>query len=243
MRYFFKLNWKIIQTLSIFYALFVCSFTCLLAQENANTSNLGTVNEKFSISNSGGNLQSKLSNVLLKNLQIYEAQKKNLVDLETFTLNGKNKELVSTINMDLLKTLNKNIKESNVFLEKTARYCRYMYEKIEKLPIPDDEKLRIECRVDELKTAAEKFSLLINSSVEKNNTESCNVLEINDELGVVLLPKGFLDGIRVGRHFTIPEANNAQINIISVHQFISAAVVVKGELKNIAPGMLVKAPQ
>jgi hypothetical protein len=233
------LNWKKAQFICIFYALFVCTFYGLATPNSATNIENSTEHKALLASNESENVRNSLSIVLLKNLKNNETQKKILNDLRTFIPNGKENEFKSYINDDLLNSLYKNQKGSNILLNEIIRFCSYMYEKTDELSIPYDEKLRIETRVDELKSAAESFGMQINSLAANSNLQDCRVLDVNDDLGVVIIPVGIFDGIRVGRSFVIPNADGAKATIIAVRQFVSAAVITEGQLKDISPGMTV----
>jgi hypothetical protein len=227
-----------VQTLCIFYALFVCTFYGQNIPYSVTNAKVGRENDVILASVSGENDHRNLSNALLKILKNNENQKKILIDLRTFIPN-EDAVFKTFINDDLLNTLYRNKEEGNILLNEIMRTCSYIYQKIDKLAIPYDEKLRIETRVDELKSAAEVFGMQINSKVANSNLADCRVLEVNDDLGVIIVPVGYLDGIRVGRSFVIPNANKAKATVIAVRQFVSAAIITDGQLKDISPGMLV----
>jgi hypothetical protein len=233
------LNWKKTQLLCIFYALFVCTFCVQATLNSVEDSKNSTEHKALLASNESENVRDSLSIVLLKNLKNNETQKKILNDLRTFVPNGKEDKYKSFINDDLLNSLYENQKESNILLNEIMRFCSYMYEKTDKLSIPFDEKLRIETRVDELKSAAESFGMQNNALAANSNLQDCRVLEVNDNLGVVIIPVGIFDGIRVGRSFVIPNADEAKATVVAVRQFVSAAIITDGQLKDISPGMTV----
>jgi len=72
------------------------------------------------------------------------------------------------------------------------------------------------------------------------NVTECAILETNSNLQVVVLGTGFLDNSKTGTVWVIKDANNALVKTIAVRPYASAAVVVKGELGKISPGMKAK---
>ena len=233
------MNWKKTQLLCIFYALFVCTIYGLTTPFGTENKINSTEHKTLLASKESENVRDSLSIVLLENLKNNETQKKILTNLRSFIPNGKEKEFKSYLNDNLLNSLYENKKESNILLNEIIKFCSYMYKKLDELPIAYDEKLRIETRVDELKSAAENFGMQTNSIAANSNLQDCRVLEVNDDLGVVIIPVGVFDGIRVGRSFVIPNANRAKATVIAVRQFVSAAVITDGQLKDISPGMTV----
>ena len=236
---FFVLNWKKIQTLCIFYALFVYTFSLCADLNNVNNKILGSVDKNFSNTPTFENIQNQLHSVLLKNLKNSDTQEKILFDLKSVVPDEYNQNSINMLNKELVEYVVRNKKEGNILLYKFSSFCKYINDAIYRLAIPDEEKLKIECRIDELVAAVEKFGIDVNSTSTEVSKDSCRVLKINDNLGVFIIPKGYYDGIRVGRNLQLPNAGNVRAAIISVRKFVSAAILLDGNLKEISPGMLV----
>jgi len=64
------------------------------------------------------------------------------------------------------------------------------------------------------------------------------VLAVNDDLQLVVLDSGFEDGVRPGMRWRVVSRERvvAKLRVIEVRPLISAAVVVEGEFRAIAPG-------
>ncbi|MCF7790836.1 MAG: hypothetical protein K9L78_03620 [Victivallales bacterium] len=238
--FFFELNWKKLQILCIFYASFVCIFSTQADRINTDTGKTASAGSAFSVSDTERTSSDRLYSVLLNNLKNNRTQLKITENLQALVPDGYEEDHICKINSSLLDAVYLNRKEGNILLDKIIRCCNYLNNKIHNIAIPDDEKLKIECRIDELKNAAEQYGIHINSITSVKKNTSCRILEINDKLRVLILPLGLYDGIRAGRKLVIPNADNARATVISVKQFISAAAVTKGEFKKLSPGMLVE---
>ncbi len=70
----------------------------------------------------------------------------------------------------------------------------------------------------------------------------CRVLTVKDDLQIVVLNHGQLDGVRLGTHWHVVRDNEnaARLRVIEVRPTISAAMVVEGRLRKIEPGALVR---
>jgi hypothetical protein len=68
----------------------------------------------------------------------------------------------------------------------------------------------------------------------------CRVLAVHDELRVVVLDRGFSDGVRPGSRYTITPGTGREVHlrVLEVRAAISAAVVDNGRFRDVAPGAL-----
>lgn len=233
-----NLNWKRLTTLIIFYALFAYTFFLQAqAAEQKNVSSTVAVYETDSAGTGGGNqFSQKLAEVLLKAKENEKSQQQLLLGAAgALTINA-TQDPSDKINIDILDALKKNISKGKSFVTETLEFCSIMDSEVNKLSVPEKEKVKLQVRIDELRSAAKKFGLSVSSQQKKSGIENCCVLEVNDNLKVVILSAGFLDGVRVGLIWTIKNAENPVIQTIAVRDYISAAVVIKGNFEKIIPG-------
>lgn len=71
--------------------------------------------------------------------------------------------------------------------------------------------------------------------------QGCRVLAVNDDLQIIVLDRGADDGLRQGTHWRVMNDGKlvARLRVIEVRPSISAAVVVNGGFKAVAPGAAV----
>jgi hypothetical protein len=65
----------------------------------------------------------------------------------------------------------------------------------------------------------------------------CRILAVNDELQVAVLDVGFAQGVRNGLTWHAGKDRKVLLKVVSVRPLVSAAMLTKGSLKDIAPGM------
>jgi len=100
-------------------------------------------------------------------------------------------------------------------------------------PLSPAERAQILLRLEELEAAARGFNLAADLW-ENPRLEHCRVLAVNPELGVVALSVGAFSGAAPGMVY---RRDGFEVRLISVRPYASAAVVQKGVLKDIFPGM------
>lgn len=142
---------------------------------------------------------------------------------------------------ELRGSLSQCVREGAAFSGAVAELCRYLRAKLPGMPLPDDEKLKLRLRVEETAAAAESFNLLLDPALDAPASGQCRVLDVNDKLQVVALSAGLKDGLRSGLGLEVPEAGGAKLRLVMVRPFVSAAVVVEGDMAAVAPGMLARA--
>ena len=101
-------------------------------------------------------------------------------------------------------------------------------------------------RVTDLLEAAERAERPLSEVAGRGSGHpqgrACRVLAVSDELQVVVLDAGSRDGVRLGTYwrYTRDDKTVAKLRIIETRPSISAAVVVEGRFKMIAPGVLMQ---
>lgn len=224
--------WKIIATITIFYTSLVCALSLFAdSRENNKPVEISDV----SLSKSG----SKLADVLLK----AEEEKKDLLRsklafVEAFIGDADLKP--SEKYLDLLNDLHICSKNGLFLVGRVLKFCNYFEKEIDKMPVSYEEKLKLRVRLDEVRNSAEKFGILLQKPGDTIKKDTCEMLETNNKLGVVVLGTGFLDGSRIGMHWIIPKADKTVVRIVAVQPYASAALVTRGDIQKICPGMEAK---
>lgn len=235
-KFFFELMWKSFITIGIFHTLFTYTlFSFAGNEEKDSLSNKLVKSADISLLKSG----SKLADVLLK----AEEEKKDLLRIklafaEAFIGDADLKPSEKYI--DLLNDLQICSKNGLFLVGRVLKFCKYFEEEINKLPISYEERLKLRVRLDEVRNSAEGFGILLQKPGDTIKKDTCEVLEINNELEVVVLGAGFLDGSRVGMRWIIQKADKAAVKIVAVRPYASAAVVTDGDIQKIDPGMEAK---
>ncbi len=237
MAFFFKIRWKISSMLIIFYALFVCTLNMCAYSKESGTKDFdkSLTNIKSDSVDTGQAVNKSLAEVLLK-AEIYtdNVSKKNAGIYDAFS-----KKTISDDEryLGVLKDLERTTTQGKILVSKVFSFYDYLNEKVNNMPTTDPEKIKLLVRIDELKSAAENFGILVNKPEDGVHKNSCQVLDVNDRLQVVMLTAGYLDGVRSGYEWTIREADNVKVKVIVVRAYLSAAIVLDDKIDRISPGM------
>ena len=126
----------------------------------------------------------------------------------------------------------------------SAEFCDYIDVLLDKDKITDVERVRARYRLDKLRAAAEVFHARIQKPAKARLFSSCRVLALNDKLQLVVLSIGSVYGMRNGLILTTgkkddgdEDASAVKVKVVAVRPFISGAIIVDGDIEDIAPGM------
>ena len=239
MNLFFKLNWKKALTLTTFHTLFVLP-PLVWAGSDAVETNKNIIT-KAKTKTEKAKLAKCLADVLLSANKKERAHEKVLLSIAGVLSGDDIEGYGKQINLDLLKALKNNIVEGDKLVRRIFTFCDHFDNEISELKIPNEEKVKLKVRIDELKLSAEQFGLLV-SRPEKEEIQhrNCRILDVSDHLQVVVLSAGSLDGVRTGLIWNVKQADNVVVKVIAVGPLVCAAVVIEGELEKISNGMLVE---
>jgi hypothetical protein len=108
---------------------------------------------------------------------------------------------------------------------------------LEKDKITDVDRARSQIRISKLRKYAEDFNIRIQKRSDNSLFRSCRVLDINDKLQLVLLNVGASSGVRNGIMLK-NEDGSCKLKIVVVKPYISAAMITKGSLDDLARGLV-----
>ena len=142
---------------------------------------------------------------------------------------------------DTLKALLDVSEQGDKLVATSAEFCDFIEALLDKKEITDVERVRAKFRMSQLREAAEGFHARIKKPWNKRLFKECRVLAVNDKLQVLILNVGSVYGMRVGLLLNGEKGSGLKLQVISVRPFISGAIVIKGNIEDAAPGMLVYA--
>ena len=124
---------------------------------------------------------------------------------------------------------------------KVLDLCEYVESSLEKPSLDDIARIRIKSKIEDVRKANERFNSLLKDPGEVKLPEKCRILSVNSELNAAVLDVGSSSGISCGLICKAEKADgsNVLMNIVAVRPFISAAILTKGEISEIAPGTTV----
>ncbi|HPO89721.1 MAG TPA: hypothetical protein P5239_03870 [Victivallales bacterium] len=190
------------------------------------------------LKNENSILRKEIADVLLKN-KILEDEKRKLelglltVFPEADKLSLSDRELQMLKDMLLLRDAVRKLAESKNTLVKDL-------EAFLKAGSPEEVvlKAKISVALDGLSKAIDNLLLLMEASVEKPNLSQCSVVDIDNKNKIITLSAGSSEGAFCGLYLTAKDDKEICAVIISVRPFSSAAMLLKGEIEKILPGMI-----
>lgn len=146
--------------------------------------------------------------------------------------------------VELADALELIMKSGMALVAKSTAVCEMLYPKIDQLGLADVEKARLRVALDALSAENQRFARLSVPSVLPEQFKKCRVLEVSETPEVVVLNAGYRDGVRVNMQLqTGTDEKACVLRIVAVRPFVSAAVVVKGNSKELGVGQEVFAIQ
>lgn len=114
------------------------------------------------------------------------------------------------------------------------RYCDEISSVLPQIISNHVEAAKMRLKLEALKEQALKAAPLASPAKAPERFERCRIAELNPMPELVILSAGYRDGIRMG---LLLKAGKTTLKVVAIRSFVSAAIVVKGEFKELAPGM------
>lgn len=154
------------------------------------------------------------------------------------TLASGKMRVVSAREDQLLRSLSSVSDSGRTLAFKSIEFCDYVDSFLEKMPLGNVERARIKLRIDELKKEAGRICTMTAAETVSKDIDRCRLLAVNDKLQIVVLPVGWVHGVRNGLILYTGKDNSCQLQVVTARPFISAAIVKTGDIKELAPGMV-----
>jgi len=140
---------------------------------------------------------------------------------------------------ELLEALESVSQSGRKLVSRIMVFSHHMGKILAKDEISDVDRARLKYRLEELKSAAEQLSVRVRPGPEKPRLESCRILTVSDQLQVAVLAAGMVDGANSGLVLRVTaDGKKVMLKVVAVRTYICAAMVMEGDLKDLAPGML-----
>ena len=139
----------------------------------------------------------------------------------------------------LLTKLSQLCRDGEKLVVKSKELADEMRRLLRELPLSAAAKARCKLLIDDLERVAGSFAASLDDPAADpaNAFRSCRVLEVNRELGLVLLDIGYRQGAFVGLLLRGGPEREILLRLEDVRSGVAAAAVLKGELGQIVPGM------
>ena len=173
---------------------------------------------------------------IIKNFQAQNESYRRLQLSIAATIASSKMEAATFREGQLLQTLNDIFDNSRTLALQSIEFCDIVDSLLKQMPIGKIRKAEITLRADELKKGARKLTTLADLDFHRKPVDRCRLLAVNKDLQVVVLPVGSVHGVFIGLNYYLGK-EDVQLRIITVRPFVSAAVLVKGDIERLAPGM------
>ncbi len=137
---------------------------------------------------------------------------------------------------EVLKALTEVSEKGEALVTDSAKFCDFIEALLNKEEISDVEKVRAKFRMSKLRSTAEIFYARIQKPRQGKLFKKCRILTVNDKLQVVILNVGSVYGIRNGLLLKSEKNRAIKLKVIAVRPFISGAIVLEGNIADLAPG-------
>ena len=126
---------------------------------------------------------------------------------------------------------------------KAAESVAEMRRLLRDLPVDTARRAQLQLLLDELERQAGVFASLVSEQPRDPAAafRECRVLAVNKELGILLVDIGFRQGAFVGLVLRGGDGRKIEIRLEDVRAGVSAAVVMRGNLRDVVPGMVFNA--
>ncbi len=182
-----------------------------------------------------GLLRKKLIEII-KNFQTQNESYRRLQLGIAATMASSKMEAATFREGQLIQTLNDIFDNSRTLALQSIEFCDIVDSLLKQMPIGKIRKAEITLRADELKKGARKLTALADLKFRQEPVNRCRILAVNNDLQVVVLPVGSVHGVFIGLNYYAGK-EKVQLKIVTVRPFVSAAVLVKGNIERLAPGM------
>ncbi|MDR0932411.1 MAG: hypothetical protein LBM70_05250 [Victivallales bacterium] len=120
-------------------------------------------------------------------------------------------------------------------------FCDYVQILLQELPIGKVRQAEYRLRLDDLARKARRFIAGAEDSQESEAKiealRTCRILAVNRELRVVVLSVGSINGAFAGMIYRSGKNRQEQLKVLSVRPAVAAAILIRGSIENLTPGM------
>lgn len=136
----------------------------------------------------------------------------------------------------LMEALAKVTEDGRRLALKSVEFCDYVDALVRRLSLERVQQAEFALQLDGLRREARKaWYLVANPEADRKKIDKCRILAVDDDLQIVVLPIGLDHGVFCGLSFYVDK--NIELRVIVVKPHFSAAMVTKGSIRDLAPGM------
>lgn len=114
------------------------------------------------------------------------------------------------------------------------RYCDEMSAVLPDIISDKVELVKMRLRLERLKEQAVKAAMLARPAEKPRDFSKSRIVEVMEKPELVILSSGYRNGVRMG---LLLKCGKVQLKVVALRPFMCAAVVLKGSIRDLAPGM------
>ena len=120
-------------------------------------------------------------------------------------------------------------------------FCDQVQTLLQELPIGKVRQAEYRLKLDSLARRARRFIAMADGPAEPGTgmdaLRTCRILAVDRELRIVVLSVGSIKGAFAGMIYQVGKDRKEQLKVVSVRPSVAAAVLIRGSIENVSPGM------
>lgn len=184
----------------------------------------------------------RLRQELFENMQRYQSQEDRSRRLQlgiAATLAGNGRTSAGNREGELSDALRLLCDKNKTLTLAISEFCDEMDAALSRMKIDQVEKARIAIRLEAIRTRSSRLSTATEMFIHPQALGECRILEVDEALRMVILAAGTVQGVRNGLNWYAGRNKDCRLQVIGVRPFLAAAIVVEGNIRELAPGMTV----
>jgi len=139
--------------------------------------------------------------------------------------------------IELLESLKDVCGKSRELSVKSAEFIASVKPVLDKMPLESVERAKLKIISDELQKKIADTNSVTESGSKNNNLGECRILAVSDSLNVAVVNAGRNHGVINGMSLYCGKNRDLHLRVMEVRPYIAAVAILKGDIKEIVPGM------
>ena len=141
----------------------------------------------------------------------------------------------------LLQAMGEVSKDGSALALSAVSFCEQVQQLLKELPIGKVRQAEVQLQLDDLVRKSRRLIAMAEISADPAKgveaLRTCRILAVDRELRVAILSVGSIKGAFAGMIYHVGKDRQEQLKLVSVRPSVAAAVLVRGSIENLSPGM------
>ena len=141
----------------------------------------------------------------------------------------------------MLQAIGKLSEDGVVLALEAVDFCDQVQTLLQELPIGKVRQAEYRLRLDGLARRARRFIAMADGPAEPQTgmdaLRTCRILAVDRDLRVAILSVGSVKGAFAGMIYHVGKDREEQLKVVSVRPSVAAAVLIRGSIEKLSPGM------